>query len=741
MYIESINISSYGGLHDFSLDLTDGVNLIEGNNESGKSTVCDFIRFIFFGIPSKAERQKRIGWGDEKVWGSLTCSLGGKSYKIFRSVSASGREDCNITDLSNGLQVFSGRNPGDVFLGVPEDIFVRTAYITQAGARVEGEKITNAIENILLSGNEQINTKKALKDLDQTRIFYRHKIGTGGRIQELKDERDDKVSRIVKGAEDNAAIISKEGSLREYSAKTAENEKKLTGIYADIDYYETGEKMKMVGKILALSDKVKELESEKAKINGEISGEDGFIPDREYGEKLKTAMSTVASCDEQVQQVRETAEQEEPVRPDDSYDTVKYAEDKSLSDDSYKRANAKRISLIIFGVISAIISFIGIGTGIFTFMADKSIGSIIAIISVGIFLIPIILLVVLRDKFPSYDLKKYNIPKDGIDRKIEQCRREIGEYEEKMRIRSDAGGRLAQIEETRAGAENEIKTLLDKWGRDNAEAASAECDKYFEDIELIDRQIGEASAAYNAANEQFGGAEKISAVVKHANDISLSEEGLAEIDIDRLTKEKNYLEASQKSMGEFITSVNNELLVLKATSTDINKLSDEVNALNLEIEKDTFICDALELAHKRLSEAGDAVRKEISPRLSKRAGEILGALTDGKYKNVGVSDNLSMNYETYSGGSQDIGFMSAGTMDLAYISLRFALVELLYEENDPPIIFDESFSRLDDKRLIDTLKLLHGVAADAGMQIVIFTSTGRDAAAMNGIGNANYIKI
>lgn len=50
MIITEIQIDSFGGLCGKHLYLKEGVNIIYGNKESGKSTVSDFIRFIFYGV-------------------------------------------------------------------------------------------------------------------------------------------------------------------------------------------------------------------------------------------------------------------------------------------------------------------------------------------------------------------------------------------------------------------------------------------------------------------------------------------------------------------------------------------------------------------------------------------------------------------------------------------------------------------------------------------------------------------
>ena len=71
--------------------------------------------------------------------------------------------------------------------------------------------------------------------------------------------------------------------------------------------------------------------------------------------------------------------------------------------------------------------------------------------------------------------------------------------------------------------------------------------------------------------------------------------------------------------------------------------------------------------------------------------------------------------------------MSAGTSDIAYVSLRLALSELIANgKNMPPVIFDESFSRLDDERLTIMLRLIE----KENTQIVILSSNRREAEIM-----------
>ena len=55
MIIERITIERFGGVKNFACDFTDGINLVEGRNEAGKTTISTFIKFIFYGLSGKAK--------------------------------------------------------------------------------------------------------------------------------------------------------------------------------------------------------------------------------------------------------------------------------------------------------------------------------------------------------------------------------------------------------------------------------------------------------------------------------------------------------------------------------------------------------------------------------------------------------------------------------------------------------------------------------------------------------------
>ena len=163
MIISCIHIQSFGKINNLTLELDGGINIITGENESGKSTICNFIKFVFYGLPSKTEeKQKCISWETSRAAGYIIFSEDGMQYRVERdavmTTSAEGKvsfsEKCTIYDNETNNPCLRGKNPGDEFFGVPESVFESTAYIRQLGeSKIGGRSLLEASDNILFSGD------------------------------------------------------------------------------------------------------------------------------------------------------------------------------------------------------------------------------------------------------------------------------------------------------------------------------------------------------------------------------------------------------------------------------------------------------------------------------------------------------------------------------------------------------------------------------------------------------------
>ena len=203
MIIEKIDIKSFGQLTDMTLDFTSSVNVIEGQNEVGKSTIAAFIKYMLYGFDAEeadselGERCKRLNWDTGIAEGSMTVAVKDKRYLITRStVPATDsaqrvvyKEESAIIDLESGAPAFGKLPAGEVFFGVDRELFENTAFVGQIGDTAINEgSVKASIENILVSGSERINNQKAAARISEKMEQLHRKNGPGGAISFLGGE-------------------------------------------------------------------------------------------------------------------------------------------------------------------------------------------------------------------------------------------------------------------------------------------------------------------------------------------------------------------------------------------------------------------------------------------------------------------------------------------------------------------------------------------------------------------------
>lgn len=128
---------------------------------------------------------------------------------------------------------------------------------------------------------------------------------------------------------------------------------------------------------------------------------------------------------------------------------------------------------------------------------------------------------------------------------------------------------------------------------------------------------------------------------------------------------------------------------------------------------------ALDALHEARREAEIPVR-EIA---EKRAGEYLRVATAGRYSRVRVEgENLELSVwsdEAAAWARAEEPAISRGTVDLIYLAVRLALVEVLTHGKRPPLLFDDPFITFDDHRREGAMRLLRELSRDH--QVILFT--------------------
>lgn len=169
MKIKKIKIGAFGKLKDKELFLSDKINVVFGENESGKSTLISFIKAMIFGINSKSQviqnsiRKKYSPWNKVQMQGSIIINKDGEELIITRSFGESKRFD-SLEVKSN----ITGEKRDGVPLLLSEEAFDKTAYFPQLNFKLNGDKneeITSRLMNLKSTGEEEVSYEKGIKRL------------------------------------------------------------------------------------------------------------------------------------------------------------------------------------------------------------------------------------------------------------------------------------------------------------------------------------------------------------------------------------------------------------------------------------------------------------------------------------------------------------------------------------------------------------------------------------------------
>ncbi len=191
MIIKNLEIISFGKFKNKTIEFSDGLNIICGNNESGKSTIMSFIYAMLYGFgdnrgKSASLREKYTPWDGGECEGKLSAVLpDGKNITIYRKAGVAKKHDTlRIYDTDTGKEL--SLSPEEI-VGVGSDTFLKTLFIRQMSTIFTGtnDEIVQRLSNISAGGDENINFEKAVKILESARREIQPLRGAGGSLPQL----------------------------------------------------------------------------------------------------------------------------------------------------------------------------------------------------------------------------------------------------------------------------------------------------------------------------------------------------------------------------------------------------------------------------------------------------------------------------------------------------------------------------------------------------------------------------
>jgi len=751
MIIEKIVIKSFGRITDMTLEFSDKVNVIEGENESGKSTIAAFIRYMLFGFDNEkdeglSERKRRINWKTGMAAGSMYVRVGDKRYVITRSTVMTDnsdrptyREETSILDAVTGAPAFGKLSAGEVFFGVDGELFDNTAFIGQIGdSSINEGSVKESIENIIFSGSEKINKERAAARIADKMNALLHEGGTGGAIVDLAAKERSLEEKLAACNMDNRMILEKETELHQIRARREDAESKQVKLYDLDSSYNNAMLIQTFDRLHVLEEECEE-KAESYKKFIEENARAGFCPDEKYLSDLVVARKGWNEAYHSLGDAQEYYSSQKAAVgiTHEIENAIALSDELGGEEKIIERATAFKKKGLISTIISIAAALIVLASIVFEIVTIGS-GMVIGQVAFGILGLAALGI----GGYYVYEMIKSNKALKSLEAEFNTATFE--DLKGKIAVITDArnrrdamttateNARLAMLKarDRYENSKRELNTLIELWGETAPESGFTE---FLDELEeRACRFVQKKNELLDEKNDMEITVREIRRNLADKSEIDvraqvspLKRKALSGINHDEIINGIANAKSRIAEEDRLAFDVENELMILKSRAGDPGEYYSRIDYIASRREDMQEKHKALFVALGAINNATDNLRKEISPRLGEYATRIMEIMTDSKYTSFDVSDGLKVTFTDKSGAERSIDFLSGGTKDMTYIAVRAALIDMLYPEK-PPICFDESFAHQDNVRASAMMRAIKYLA-DEGCQSFIFTCRGREA--------------
>lgn len=783
MRIKSIETKGFGGLPDGKLEVGGGLTVIKGANEAGKSFTIKAICQGLFGDASTSDKKIRDytrKWNSEGAFlVRVEFEEGGETFVVERDYE----NKRNLLIRGDGQEV---KDKGKIasliggMAGLPtEKAFTATACIRQEDVEGLVEERTSIREimeeRIAGSGSD---TEKITKKLTKAAEKIRNKTGKKGElvdvegdISELKDDYEDKKDRIERLARDKKELVRVKSELDVGRSTLTDKDRALVNSRKYIEALRNAERQDgdfnlAQGNLSKCKEAKQNIESSQASL-ADMETRLG-----ELDEKIKKAES-FAAVDRAWRELQEAHDKLKNQRADVRALDEKIAEqDKALNGliaiDAAELRNARKLPVEIASFKSALagqlfsVEVRPVGDANFSITADgdKVDGPVAEVHGEAVVEFPGV-----ADVYFKNLAGEEEPIVDEVKRKEEVLAKILAKYgaedvealEELQRQRDGGVREKGELERKRA-------SLL---GDDSLEELEARLREKEEELDKA-KEKRDALAQYALSEEELekrrqekeelsGRKQDMETLVSESRGVLSAvgdDEEELQAKVNECAKELAVARAALDDLAPFkctseeFTRLDREVGELRDR---VGQLSQNEAILRDRISKETLGEEDLAAAEEKLAYLEErkerllhkhalirVIRENIawareesisgfSESIGERMGEILCAITGGKYESVEVDGNLGVKAFSEEKGEyldldskEALAVLSSGTLDQMFLAARLAVLDSITGKSRPPLILDDTFVSFDDMgRKRNAFDLLKGIAGD--YQVLYFT--------------------
>ena len=657
-------LKHYGKFSDMRISFHAGLNIIEGGNESGKSTILSFICAMLYGIQKTRsknidEYQLRQPWDNPDYFaGVMKVHEGDSIYRIERNFLKKDESLCVVCE-TEGREL---ENP-EAFLteltgGLSEGDFLNTFYIRQAQAQTDsrlGEHLRDYLVRVEQSGGTQTDVTAAVDQLKK-----RHR-----ELQAERKQKLDKISELVADNRQEAEFVRSEIGRLQARLRESQQERPVT--------FERRLQTGFGQPAASETDNRQE-----GHAGGQPSSVQtaGRVPDTGWGQRSAAAQSA------------------------DGQPDTGWGQDSAAAQSADREPD--RVLEQVPPVLPVLLAAAAVMAVLCSVFAQSGLLRILLFVFAGIFAV-LGFLAALR-------IRKEEPQSGRSRRRLREAERSVKRYTVLNRLLGyrdhsadpELEARMRRLDRRREDVmREEEKRSRQETAADVARIMADERQRRAEQPVGPEQQPasgqhgaqgqGTAAQGMAAAFGQHGAQGQETAALREAAVFGRND-----------ALERELTEKQQK---------------LSQLDEAFGKLSGEKDSLR----KQDVDLDALSLAIERIQRLSGAIYRETGEEFSRRVSALLVQMTGGRYSSISLDERMDVNINTPD-RLLKISQVSFGTMNQIYFALRIAAGELLSGGKNLPLLLDEPFAMYDDERLKDALAFLAG----SGRQTLLFTCQSRE---------------
>lgn len=682
MKIKKLYLKRFGKFTEKTIEAAEGINVIYGFNESGKSTIAFFIKAMMFGLDDDNTRmyEKYLPWDEGSEYGgSMEFEHSGVNYRITRFFYARS-ESLKLHNIDTGRELVpAARVLEDIFPALDKKVYFNSYFCHEGTGRPEASMVGELKKHVSRKLDREsreavVDTEYALQILnDRIRSFSDAEL-----VKQIKalDEIIDKEEGIERKLDELAAMeLANRREADELKEKLERVSQPSAFEEEEQKYYRHKERYQIYKKDI-----------EKSRLISELL--DKTILTRE---ELESNSAKLERCKEELNAVRAFKKKNQ----DATFRTKQEIDSASQLLLSESKSNLfKQTALMVFAVVLLIFGLI------------MKLESVTPFYYIMVLVGAVAILIYLCINMIKWQMKKKD-DKENLQKLKGDLRDYANEYELYFRAHSSEEELVDRYEEC-LKEDGRIPEIIDK----EAELSTQ--------LTELEEELSARKEELLQFFSRFGMVEDLK-----DDELMLQEEALVKAKEKRVSTAEE-LKARIAVLNESMIKMHMQVEAGEENEASLLKHRDEHKALLEKKKEINKKLQSIELAIKMIETLSTEEHESFGKVINQVASGYAAAFTGNQYTSFITDDKLNCRVDYYD-RYIPVEALSNGAEDQMNLVLRLSIGDLLLSDYDLPMIFDDAFVYYDDERLAGTLMEI----CNRKEQIFIFTCQSREETILN----------